>query len=60
MISGGGPVSRTWSGPIARSLEYVGAVAGLTPKAYAHLMPSSRDRARKALGLALRPQDPEG
>ncbi|MFD0068498.1 winged helix-turn-helix transcriptional regulator [Streptomyces sp. NPDC056637] len=24
MISGGGPVWRTWSGPIARSLEYVG------------------------------------
>jgi DNA-binding HxlR family transcriptional regulator len=24
VISGGGPVSRTWSGPIARSLEYVG------------------------------------
>ncbi|GAA3779704.1 hypothetical protein GCM10022206_18300 [Streptomyces chiangmaiensis] len=31
---------------------------GLTLKVYAHLMPSSRDRARKALGLALRPQDP--
>jgi integrase len=31
---------------------------GLTLKVYAHLMPSNRDRARKALGLALRPQEP--
>ncbi|KUJ53624.1 hypothetical protein BX257_4358 [Streptomyces sp. 3212.3] len=31
---------------------------GLTLKVYAHLMPSRRDRARKALGRALRPQDP--
>ncbi len=31
---------------------------GLTLKLYAHLMPSSRDRARNAIGRALRPQDP--
>lgn len=41
--------------------EYLGhSDPGLTLKAYAHLMPSSRDRARKALGQALRPHhDPE-
>jgi integrase len=33
---------------------------GLTPKAYAHLMASSREPARKALGQALRPQDHTG
>ncbi|MBW8702526.1 putative prophage phiRv2 integrase [Streptomyces sp. MBT84] len=39
--------------------EYLGhSDPGLTLKVYAHLMPSSRDRARKALGRALRPQDP--
>ncbi|MER6217411.1 tyrosine-type recombinase/integrase [Streptomyces sp. NPDC001674] len=39
--------------------EYLGhSDPGLTLKVYAHLMPSSRDRARKALGEALRPQDP--
>ncbi len=42
--------------------EYLGhSDPGLTLKVYAHLMPSSRDRARarKALGQALRPpQDP--
>lgn len=37
--------------------EYLGhSDPGLTLKLYAHLMPSSRDRARKALGQALRPQ----
>jgi integrase len=41
--------------------EYLGhSDPGLTLKVYAHLMPSSRDRARKALGRALRPQGPEG
>ncbi|MBC3987800.1 site-specific integrase [Streptomyces sp. AC563] len=40
--------------------EYLGhSDPGLTLKVYAHLMPSSRDRARKALGKALRPQDHE-
>ncbi|WP_432020116.1 tyrosine-type recombinase/integrase [Streptomyces sp. 1222.5] len=40
--------------------EYLGhSDPGLTLKVYAHLMPSSRDRARKALGRALRPQGPE-
>jgi integrase len=40
--------------------EYLGhSDPGLTLKVYAHLMPSSRDRARKALALALQPpQDP--
>jgi hypothetical protein len=39
--------------------EYPGhSDPGLTLEVYAHLMPSSRDRARKALGRALRPQDP--
>jgi integrase len=39
--------------------EYLGhSDPGLTLKVYAHLMPSSRGRARKALGRALRPQDP--
>ncbi|MER7576334.1 tyrosine-type recombinase/integrase [Streptomyces sp. NPDC126514] len=40
--------------------EYLGhSDPGLTLKVYAHLMPSSGDRARKALGQALRPpQDP--
>ncbi|GED86190.1 tyrosine-type recombinase/integrase [Streptomyces sp. 6-11-2] len=40
--------------------EYLGhSDPGLTLKVYAHLMPSSRDRARRALGQALRPpQDP--
>ncbi|MEU8872825.1 site-specific integrase [Streptomyces javensis] len=39
--------------------EYLGhSDPGLTLKVYAHLMPSSRDRARKAIGRALRPQDP--
>ncbi|MFE6152373.1 tyrosine-type recombinase/integrase [Streptomyces sp. NPDC057889] len=39
--------------------EYLGhSDPGLTLKVYAHLMPSSRDRARKALGQALRPQEP--
>ncbi|MGW3638375.1 tyrosine-type recombinase/integrase [Streptomyces sp. NPDC005131] len=39
--------------------EYLGhSDPGLTLKVYAHLMPSSRDRARKALGRELRPQDP--
>ncbi|MFI6610663.1 tyrosine-type recombinase/integrase [Streptomyces sp. NPDC050507] len=38
--------------------EYLGhSDPGLTLKMYAHLMPSSRDRARKALGAALRPDD---
>jgi integrase len=43
--------------------EYLGhSDPGLTLKVHAHLMPSSRDRgrARKALGRALRPQDPTG
>ena len=41
--------------------EYLGhSDPGLTLKVYAHLMPSSRDRARKALGRALRPEDPTG
>ncbi|MET7791590.1 site-specific integrase [Streptomyces sp900116325] len=41
--------------------EYLGhSDPGLTLKVYAHLMPSSRDRARKALGRALRPLDPTG
>ncbi|MEU4148277.1 tyrosine-type recombinase/integrase [Streptomyces parvulus] len=41
--------------------EYLGhSDPGLTLKVYAHLMPSSRDRARKALGKALRPQDHTG
>ncbi|CAL9547722.1 hypothetical protein SUDANB1_04362 [Streptomyces sp. enrichment culture] len=41
--------------------EYLGhSDPGLTLKVYAHLMPSSRGRARKALGKALRPQDPKG
>ncbi len=31
---------------------------GLTSRVYTHLMPSSRGRARKALGRALRPYDP--
>jgi integrase len=36
--------------------EYLGhSDPGLTLKVYAHLMPSSRDRARTALGQALRP-----
>ncbi|CAM5441337.1 hypothetical protein GCM10010222_77380 [Streptomyces tanashiensis] len=36
--------------------EYLGhSDPGLTLKVYAHLMPSSRDRARQALGRALRP-----
>ncbi|MFI5806559.1 tyrosine-type recombinase/integrase [Streptomyces sp. NPDC051561] len=40
--------------------EYLGhSDPGLTLKVYAHLMPSSRDRARDALGKALRPQDPQ-
>ncbi|MFJ9130956.1 tyrosine-type recombinase/integrase [Streptomyces sp. NPDC102340] len=40
--------------------EYLGhSDPGLTLKVYAHLMPSSQERARKALGRALRPQDPE-
>ncbi|WP_435595593.1 tyrosine-type recombinase/integrase [Streptomyces albogriseolus] len=40
--------------------EYLGhSDPGLTLKVYAHLMPSSRERARKALGQALRPQGPE-
>jgi integrase len=39
--------------------EYLGHCdPGLTLKVYAHLMPSSRERARKVLGRALRPQDP--
>jgi len=39
--------------------EYLGhSDPGLTLKVYAHLMPSSRERARKALGQALRPKDP--
>lgn len=39
--------------------EYLGhSDPGLTLTVYAHLMPSSRDRARKALGRALRPLDP--
>ncbi|WKK26540.1 tyrosine-type recombinase/integrase [Streptomyces olivoreticuli] len=39
--------------------EYLGhSDPGLTLKVYAHLMPSSRDRARMALGAALKPQDP--
>ncbi|MEU9380779.1 DUF5959 family protein [Streptomyces sp. NPDC048279] len=39
--------------------EYLGhSDPGPTLKVYAHLMPSSRDRARKAIGRALRPQDP--
>lgn len=39
--------------------EYLGhSDPGLTLKVYAHLMPSSRDRARKALGEALRPHGP--
>lgn len=39
--------------------EYLGhSDPGLTLKVYAHLMPSSSDRARKALGKALRPDDP--
>ncbi|WP_030691178.1 tyrosine-type recombinase/integrase [Streptomyces globisporus] len=38
--------------------EYLGhSDPGLTLKVYAHLMPSSRDRARLALGRALRPDD---
>ncbi|GGS22117.1 hypothetical protein GCM10010284_63960 [Streptomyces rubiginosohelvolus] len=38
--------------------EYLGhSDPGLTLKVYAHLMPSSRDRARKALGQALRPPE---
>lgn len=38
--------------------EYLGhSDPGLTLKVYAHLMPSGRDRARNALGLALRPKD---
>ncbi|UNO40479.1 tyrosine-type recombinase/integrase [Streptomyces sp. MST-110588] len=38
--------------------EYLGhSDPGLTLKVYAHLMPSSRDRARNALGKALRPDD---
>lgn len=41
--------------------EYLGhSDPGLTLKVYAHLMPSSRERARKALGQALRPQDHTG
>lgn len=41
--------------------EYLGhSDPGLTLKVYAHLMPSSRERARKALGDALRPQVPPG
>ncbi|WP_216590372.1 tyrosine-type recombinase/integrase [Streptomyces brasiliscabiei] len=41
--------------------EYLGhSDPGLTLKVYAHLMPSSRERARKALGQALRPQGHEG
>lgn len=37
--------------------EYLGhSDPGLTLQVYAHLMPSSRDRARKALSQALRPQ----
>ncbi|MFJ9664277.1 tyrosine-type recombinase/integrase [Streptomyces sp. NPDC101219] len=40
--------------------EYLGhSDPGLTLKVYAHLMPSSRERARKAVGQALRPQGPE-
>ncbi|WP_406130500.1 site-specific integrase [Streptomyces canus] len=39
--------------------EYLGhSDPGLTLKVYAHLLPSSRDRARNAIGRALRPQDP--
>lgn len=38
--------------------EYPGhSDTGLTLKVYAHLMPSSRDWARKALGAALRPPE---
>ncbi|MEU6228758.1 tyrosine-type recombinase/integrase [Streptomyces sp. NPDC047042] len=38
--------------------EYLGhSDPGLTLKVYAHLMPTSRDRARKALAMALRPDD---
>ncbi|SOD76505.1 Phage integrase family protein [Streptomyces sp. 1222.2] len=41
--------------------EYLGhSDPGLTLKVYAHLMPSSRERARKALGQALQPQGHEG
>lgn len=41
--------------------EYLGhSDPGLTLKVYAHLMPSSRERAWKALGQALRPQDHTG
>ena len=40
--------------------EYLGhSDPGLTLKVYAHHMPSSRKRARRALGQALRPQGPE-
>ncbi|MBM7058321.1 tyrosine-type recombinase/integrase [Streptomyces durocortorensis] len=39
--------------------EYLGhSDPGLTLKVYAHLLPSSRDRARKALGAALQPPQP--
>lgn len=39
--------------------EYLGhSDPGLTLKVYAHLMPSSQDRARNAIGRALRLQDP--
>lgn len=39
--------------------EYLGhSDPGLTLKVYAHLVPSSRDRARNAIGHALRPQEP--
>ena len=39
--------------------EYLGhSDPGLTLEVYAHLMPSSRDRARNAIGRALWPQDP--
>lgn len=38
--------------------EYLGhSDPRLTLKVYAHLMPNSRDRARKALGIALRPPE---
>lgn len=57
----------TWSSPqwagcsFPAVSEYLGhSDPGLTLKVYAHLMPSSRDRARKALGQALRAQDHTG
>ena len=58
MISGGGPVSRTWSGPITRSLEYVGERWSMliTPDAFDGFTPF--DKFERSLGIT--PNMPTG